>query len=71
MKDMLASELRKNSVKELLKIVSDLKHELMNLRFQKSGSQLEKTGQLRLVRKRIARVKTILVENRLKIMEKN
>jgi len=67
---MLNSDLRSYDVEELLKIVSDLKHELMNLRFQKSTSQLEKASQLRIVRKNIARVKTILVENNTKGMEK-
>jgi large subunit ribosomal protein L29 len=68
MKTMLASDLRKNNVEHLLKLVSELKHELMNLRFQKSSSQLEKPVVLRVIKKNIARVKTVLVE--LKVTEK-
>jgi large subunit ribosomal protein L29 len=65
MKAMLASDLRKQDNQELLKMVSDLKHELMNLRFQRSSSQLEKPSQFRVVRRNIARVKTVLIENKL------
>lgn len=67
MKIILASDLRKNNTEDLLKLVSEMKHELMNLRFQKSSSQLEKPGMLRVVRRNIARVKTVLVE--LKVTE--
>lgn len=68
MKIMLASDLRKHESEKLLKIVSELKHEHMNLRFQKSGAKLEKTSSLCIISRNIARVKTILRE---KMMENN
>jgi large subunit ribosomal protein L29 len=67
MKTILVSDLRKSNTESLLKLISELKHELMNLRFQKSSSQLEKPGMLRIIRRNIAKVKTVLVE--LKVME--
>jgi len=70
MEIILASSVRKKDIKELLKMVSDLKHELMNLRFQKVSSQLEKTSQFRVVRRNIARIKTVLTENSYNSMEK-
>jgi len=63
----MVSDLNKESFQDLLKKVSELKHELMNLRFQKSSSQLEKTAVLRIVRKNIARVKTVLTQKKLNI----
>ena len=38
----------------------ELKREQMNLRFQRSGGQLEKTNQIRAVRRNIARIKTFI-----------
>jgi len=67
MKSMLVSDLNKEDFQDLLKKVSELKHELMNLRFQKSSSQLEKTAVIRIVRRNIARVKTVLTQKKLDI----
>ena len=39
-----------------------LKKEQFNLRFQKASGQLEKTGRVGIVRRDIARIKTILRE---------
>jgi len=39
-----------------------LEQELMGLRFKHASSQLEQTSQLRVIRKRISRVKTIINE---------
>jgi len=69
MGNLLASNLRQNNIEELLKMISDFKHELMNLRFQKSSSQLEKTSQFRIIRRNIARIKTVLKERTFKVME--
>jgi large subunit ribosomal protein L29 len=41
-----------------------LKKEQFNLRFQQATGQLEKTGQFRIVRRDIARIKTILREQK-------
>ena len=42
--------------------VVDLKKEQFNLRFQKATGQLEKTARIRIVRRSIARINTILGE---------
>ena len=52
------SELIKLDKKDLVKKVSSLRKESLNLRFQKSSGQLEKTARVRLVKKQIARLKT-------------
>ena len=57
------SELKKLEKKELLEKVSVLRKESLNLRFQKSSGQLEKTARIPLVRKQIARIKTIMNMN--------
>ena len=40
-----------------------LKKEQFNLRFQKANGQLEKTNRVRVVRREIARIKTIMNEH--------
>lgn len=57
-------DLRTKSVEDLKKRVIDLKRELMNLRFQKSSGELEKTHRFKEVRRDIARAKTIITEQR-------
>ena len=54
------SELKKLEKKELLEKVSILRKESLNLRFQKSSGQLEKTARVRQVKKQIARLKTAI-----------
>ncbi|HEV2562766.1 MAG TPA: 50S ribosomal protein L29 [Rhizomicrobium sp.] len=43
-----------------------LKKEQFNLRFQRANGQLENTGRVRAVRKQIARIETVLSEQRRK-----
>ena len=43
-----------------------LKKEQFNLRFQRANGQLENTGRVRMVRREIARIETILTEQRRK-----
>ena len=43
-----------------------LKKEQFNLRFQKANGQLERTARIRVVRRDIARIQTILAEQRRK-----
>ena len=62
MKATSATDLRKEKPENLIKRVSELKRELMNLRFQKSSGQLESTSSFRIVRREVARIKTILTE---------
>jgi large subunit ribosomal protein L29 len=59
---MKATELKEKSVEELNTELLSLLREQFNLRMQASTGQLEKTDQLRKVRRNIARVKTILTE---------
>ncbi len=40
--------------------VSSLRKESLNLRFQKSSGQLEKTARINVVKKQLARVKTAI-----------
>ena len=54
------SELLKTSVVDLKNKITDLRKESLNLRFQKSSGQLEKTARIRAVRRQIARIKTVI-----------
>ncbi len=54
------SEIAKLEKKELLEKVAVLRKESLNLRFQKSSGQLEKTARVRQVKKQIARLKTAI-----------
>jgi len=56
---MKASELRTKTADELNSLLSDLKKEQFNLRFQKTTGELEKTSRVREVRKNIAKIRTI------------
>lgn len=57
---MKAEDLKTKSPDELTKLLLDARKEQMNLRFQRSGGQLEKTNQIRAVRRNIARIKTFI-----------
>jgi large subunit ribosomal protein L29 len=59
---MKATELKGKSVEELNEELLNLLREQFNLRMQQTTGQLEKTDQLRKVRRDVARVKTILTE---------
>jgi large subunit ribosomal protein L29 len=59
---MNTTELKEKNVEELNTELLSLLREQFNLRMQLSTGQLEKTDQLRKVRRNIARVKTILTE---------
>lgn len=59
---MKGRELRDRSIDELRNAEAELKEQLFKLRFQKATGQLEKPTKIALVRKDIARVKTILLE---------
>ena len=54
------SDLLKITVSDLKNKIADLRKESLNLRFQKSSGQLEKTARIRAVRRQIARIKTVL-----------
>ena len=59
---MKAKELREKSIEELRNSQTDLKEQLFKLRFQKAAGQIENPVKIRLVRKDIARVQTILAQ---------
>ena len=63
---MKAKELRDMTEVELNKQLKDLKAELFNLRFQHAINQLDNPLRLQIVRKDIARVKTVIREKELK-----
>jgi large subunit ribosomal protein L29 len=57
-----AEELRSKTPDELKSQLTTLKKEAFNLRFQGATGQLENSARMRLVRREIARVQTILAE---------
>jgi len=54
------TEVRELDVEELERRIAQTRRELFNLRFQHATGQLENTGQLKEVRKNIARLLTVL-----------
>jgi large subunit ribosomal protein L29 len=61
---MEASELRSKTAKELNELLLELLREHFNLRVQKANEQLNRHTQIRLVKRNIARVKTVLNEKK-------
>lgn len=59
---MKIADMRSKSADELKQELLNLRKEQFNFRFQKTTGQLENTGRVRLVRRDIARVKTVLAE---------
>ena len=59
---MKATDLRTKSDDELKQQLVDLRKESFNLRFQAASGQLENSARKNVIRKDIARIKTILGE---------
>jgi large subunit ribosomal protein L29 len=59
-------DFRASSGDQLNDQLSKLKKEQFNLRFQRANGQLEKTSRVREVRKQIARINTVMNEQRRK-----
>jgi large subunit ribosomal protein L29 len=57
-----ATDIRAKSPDELEAQLVDLRREQFNLRFQRATGQNESVGRVRIVRREIARVKTIIAE---------
>jgi len=57
-----AKELRDLSAEELLSKAADLKKEVFNLKFQQAMGQIENPMRLRILRRDIAKTKTVLKE---------
>jgi large subunit ribosomal protein L29 len=58
-------KLREKSGEELLQLENDLSEDYFKLRFQHATGQMENPTKLRMIRKDIARVKTIIRERQL------
>ncbi len=61
-----ADDIRAKTPDELGTELVKLKKEAFNLRFQRANGQLEKTHRARVVRRTIARIETVLTEQRRK-----
>ena len=59
-----ADDFRSKSGDELSSQLSNLKKEQFNLRFQRANGQVENTGRIRTLRRDIARIQTVLTEQR-------
>ena len=57
---MKAQELRDKTPEQLREQLVALKKEAFNLRFQQATGQLENTARVRIVRRDVARIKTVL-----------
>ena len=57
-----AADVRAKSPDELEAALVDLRREQFNLRFQRATGQNESVGRVRVVRREIARLKTIIAE---------
>ncbi|HPU12596.1 MAG TPA: 50S ribosomal protein L29 [Aeromicrobium sp.] len=64
-----AAELRDLTADDLSAKLAEAKEELFNLRFQNATGQLDNTARLRVVRKDIARIYTVIRERELGIIE--
>ena len=62
---MKIEELKEKTATELADERRDLKIEMMNLRVQKASGQLENPARIKIVRKTIARIETLLSERRI------
>ena len=60
---MKSEQIREMTVAEIVSQLNDLEEELTNLRFQKVTSQIDNPLRIRLVRRDIARLRTILHEH--------
>lgn len=61
---MKAQELRQKDAGELGNLLLELRREQFNLFMQRGSGQLSRPGQLRSVRRDIARIKTVLGEKK-------
>jgi large subunit ribosomal protein L29 len=60
---MKAEAIREMTVEEMRQKISDKNEELLNLRFQNTIGQVENPQRIKIVRRTIARIKTILNQN--------
>ena len=62
---MKFKELKEKTAEELKEERRDLKLEMMNLRVQKASGQLENPARIKIVRRTIAKIETLLSEKKL------
>ena len=67
---MKIEELKNKTLDQLKSILVDLKKESFNLRFQKANGQLENTARVKVVKRSVARVLT-LINNKIKSESEN
>ena len=67
---MKIDELNNKTVDQLKSILTDLKKESFNLRFQKANGQLENTSRVKVVKRSVARVLTLINNLSKKDLEK-
>jgi large subunit ribosomal protein L29 len=60
---MKASEYRDRTVEELKLMLRDLQQDIFNLRFQHATGQLDNISRLRMARRDMARLKTVIREH--------
>ena len=59
----MQKKVKKLDLKTINSEIEDLKKSLLNLKFQKATGQLEKTSELKKIRRKIASLKTDIVNN--------
>ena len=57
----MQNKVKKLDLKKIKSEIEDLKKSLLNLKFQKATGQLEKTSELKKIRRKIASLKTDIV----------
>ena len=67
---MKNDELNNKTIDQLKSILNDLKKESFNLRFQKANGQLENTSRVKVVKRSVARVLTLINNLSKKELEK-
>ena len=67
---MKIAELKNKTIDQLKSILIDLKKESFNLRFQKANGQLENTSRVKVVKRSVARVLTLINNLSKKELEK-
>ena len=67
---MKIDELKNKTLDQLKSILIDLKKESFNLRFQKANGQLENTSRVKVVKRSVARVLTLINNLSKKELEK-
>ena len=67
---MKIDELKNKTIDQLKSILIDLKKESFNLRFQKANGQLENTSRVKVVKRSVSRVLTLINNLSKKELEK-